>query len=157
LYAEAILRMLGKAMKGKGSNETGTETMKEFWKSEGIAMDGTYFADGSGLSRYNGVSAKTMVEILQHAFRQDASGKFLASLPVVGKSGTVRSMCRGRKSAGRIHAKSGYINRVRAYTGLAKTFKGEKLVFAIMVNNYDKDYRRLTQDFEALMDALVGM
>ncbi|MDW7695898.1 D-alanyl-D-alanine carboxypeptidase/D-alanyl-D-alanine-endopeptidase [Flammeovirgaceae bacterium SG7u.111] len=157
LYAEAILRMIGHVKKNEGSTSAGIEAMYELWESEGIDMKGCHFADGSGLSRFNAVNARQMVQILQTMLRYDTDGSYIKSLPIAGKTGTLKNMCKGRLSEGRIRAKSGYINRVRSYAGYADSITGKRLVFAIMINNYSKPYGQLTHDFEDIMDMIVRL
>ena len=40
LYAEAILRMIGHKVKGRGSTEAGAEATAEFWARKGVEMEG---------------------------------------------------------------------------------------------------------------------
>ncbi|MEN7548535.1 D-alanyl-D-alanine carboxypeptidase/D-alanyl-D-alanine-endopeptidase [Rapidithrix thailandica] len=154
LYAEAILKMLGKAKGGEGSTEAGTEVIKAYWAGKGIDVLGFTMEDGSGLSRANGLTARQMGTVMA---KSASSTAFVNSLPVWGQSGTVRSMGKGSVAQGKVRTKSGYIKRVRAYTGYAETVNGKQLAFAVMVNNYHGAYSSLNPFFVELMNTLVHL
>ena len=97
--------------------------------------------DGSGLSPSNAVSARFMVELLTYMKKDSNNTLFFESLPVGGKSGTIAWLWNKSPLEGKVHAKSGSINRVRCYSGYVD--KGEKTyAFSIMINNYPTDNPR---------------
>ncbi|MBX2840704.1 MAG: D-alanyl-D-alanine carboxypeptidase/D-alanyl-D-alanine-endopeptidase [Flammeovirgaceae bacterium] len=157
LFAEAIFRMIGYKLKGEGSNSKAEEAIKEFWETKGVDMSGVFLEDGSGLSRFNLISTKQMTEILKLTYQNDEEKFYYYSLPLVGKYGTVKYMGKGTAADGRIRSKSGYIKRVRGYTGYVNTLSGKKLIFSVLINNYSKSYRDLTKDFEKLMDLMARL
>src|SRR5690606_32782488 len=89
LYAEHLLNQIGVFKYGSGDNSSGAQAVTNFWKEKGLDTDGFYVSDGSGLSRFNGVSAQHLVGILQYMFESKNYKLFLSSLPVAGKSGTL--------------------------------------------------------------------
>ncbi|WP_020529469.1 D-alanyl-D-alanine carboxypeptidase/D-alanyl-D-alanine endopeptidase [Flexithrix dorotheae] len=157
LFAEAIFKMIGYKLKGEGSNAKAEEAIKEYWEAKGIDMTGVFLEDGSGLSRFNLISARQMAEILKLTYQNDEAKYYYYSLPLVGKYGTVKYMGKGTAADGRIRSKSGYIRRVRGYTGYVNTLSGKKLIFSVLINNYSKSYRDLTRDFEKLMDMMARL
>ena len=93
--------------------------------------------DGSGLSRYDYVTADTMVALLTHVWKDDAlRGPFLASLPVGGRDGTLSSRMRNSVLDANVQAKTGTISNVRALSGYLETRAREKLVFSMIANNF---------------------
>jgi len=108
VYAEHLLKKLG-----NGSTATGTHVITDFWRKEGINLEGFHMEDGSGLSRKNCMTAKQLVEILLHVKKSPQFPIFLHSLPTVY----------GCK------AKSGSMSLIKGYAG----FKGE-VIFAVLVN-----------------------
>jgi D-alanyl-D-alanine carboxypeptidase/D-alanyl-D-alanine-endopeptidase (penicillin-binding protein 4) len=103
----------------------------------GIAPEDVIVADGSGLSRYDFVTAEALVTILTRMARQPAdAAAFEPTLPIMGVDGTLANRLKGSRAEGRIHAKTGTISNVRALAGYATTFQGERLAFAIVGNNY---------------------
>ena len=154
-YAEAMLKMMGKELGEGGSTKAGAKAVMEFWKKKGLGMEGFVMEDGSGLSRFNAITPKQMTGILAQCSLKPWHKEFNGSLAVAGKTGTLRRMCRNSVAKGRVFAKSGYINRVRCYTGYAHTTKGKRVAFAIMVNNFVGEYKALTPLFEQFFDTLV--
>ena len=128
--------MIGVKVKKKGTIEAASEAITAHWKAKGIDMTGFNMADGSGLSRVNTVTARQMALILYHATKSDGFEAFSTSLPLSGKSGTLRSIGRGTASEGRVRAKSGSIERVRAYCGYIKARSGKRYAFALLLNNF---------------------
>ena len=64
--------------------------------------DDAYIAvDGSGLSRYNYVTAETMVAVLEQMYRDPRHREaFLATLPIAGKDGTISTRMRQTQAEG---------------------------------------------------------
>lgn len=98
-------------------------------------MTGFVAHDGSGLSPRNSITARQLASIVKRASSGPHADNFIQSLPLAGKSGTLRTFGKNSAIAGRVRAKSGSLTRVRTYTGILTTYSGKKLVFAIMTNN----------------------
>jgi D-alanyl-D-alanine carboxypeptidase/D-alanyl-D-alanine-endopeptidase (penicillin-binding protein 4) len=62
---------------------------------------------------------------------------FVASLPVVGREGTVRNFAAGTPLVGRARLKSGTTKQVVSYAGYVTDTSGRTYVVAVLVNNYD--------------------
>lgn len=127
-YAETLLRHLG-AM--------GAEKVRDVLKGWNIE-DGSYvMADGSGLSRYNYVTSEALVRILQrmHTDPKHASA-FRGTLPAAGRDGTLSRRLAGTPAEGRVRAKTGTVDNVRAIAGYIDTAHGETLAFSIIANNF---------------------
>ena len=60
LFAEHLLREIGRAQKGSSSIDSSTIALKEFWREKNINLSGFYPTDGSGLSRSNGICPETL-------------------------------------------------------------------------------------------------
>src|SRR4030095_2259078 len=94
-------------------------------------------ADGSGLSRYDYVTADMIVALLRHLHadpkHRDA---FLATLPIAGKDGTISTRLKRTRAEGNAMAKTGSISNVRALSGYVRTRDGETLVFSILANSF---------------------
>jgi len=78
----------------------------------------------------------------------------MASLPVLGESGTLEGMGKGTKAQGNIHAKSGTLTRVLCYTGFVTVPGHKPAAFALMVNKYSGSFSEMKKAIEKL---LVGM
>lgn len=155
LYCEAMLRVLGKEKKGKGTPEAGLEVVNDFWKKKGLQLDGFYIEDGSGLSPYNAVSAFHLATVMRLIKKDNALfNSFYDSLPIAGKSGSLRNRLKGTVAQGNLRAKSGGLNRVRSYTGLAKNKKGKWVSFCMIVNNYSGSSGPVLKRMEKVMKTI---
>lgn len=156
LYAESLLKMMGKRKKGEGSTAKGVEAVKEFWTQRGMDMEGFFMEDGSGLSPRNGVTSYQLTQIMRKTAKDKGIFKhFYDSLPIGGRTGTARYMFKKSKAAGNIRLKSGSMRRVRAYTGYATTQSGKLVAFTIIANNFMGESRFIRQKMEKIMAALV--
>ena len=60
---------------------------------------------------------------------------WMASLPVSGQTGTLKSLCPKTELEGRIHAKSGTIAGTKNFAGYIDMPNGDTWVFAILINS----------------------
>ncbi|MEM1059984.1 MAG: D-alanyl-D-alanine carboxypeptidase/D-alanyl-D-alanine-endopeptidase [Verrucomicrobiota bacterium] len=136
IRAEAILKAIGKEVKQDGSTKAGAAAVTAHWKAQGVALAGFDMADGSGLSRVNLLSARQLAGLMRAMAQSEHFDAFYQSLPVAGRSGTLRSIGGGTAAEGRVVGKSGTINRIKCYTGYVNGRSGTRYAFAILVNNY---------------------
>jgi D-alanyl-D-alanine carboxypeptidase/D-alanyl-D-alanine-endopeptidase (penicillin-binding protein 4) len=153
LYAETLVKTLG-LQAGEGTTEAGQQVVEDVLSEWGIAPDSYVLADGSGLSRYNFVTAETIVQVLRHVYDDPRlRDPFLAALPVGAQpspeGGTLSRRFRGTRAAGNVRAKTGSISNVRALSGFVQTADGEPLVFSIIANNFTQP--------QATMDAATDL
>ena len=155
LYAEHLLKHIGVKKYGDGSVFSSTLAVTKYWSSKGIDMTGFYMNDGSGLSRSNAITASQLVEILAYMkLKSKYSKSFLSSLPVAGKTGTLRSIGKKTKIAGNLKAKSGTMTRIKSYAGYVKSASGRNLAFAIVINNHNCTSFQIKKKLEIVMVAL---
>ncbi len=156
LYAEHMLRQIGIQQKQSAEIGKAIEAVKEFWESKGMDTGGMHLYDGSGLSHYNSITAKQMVFLLRY-MALDAKHRFgfKNSLPVMGKSGTLKYMGRGTSAANRVWAKSGSMNQIRAYSGYIKTKNDKNLAFFLSVNHYEGKSSQIKEGIVNLLSTLV--
>jgi D-alanyl-D-alanine carboxypeptidase/D-alanyl-D-alanine-endopeptidase (penicillin-binding protein 4) len=137
LYAETFVKAMGAAGGEVGTTSGGRSAMLRTLTSWGIPEDAYVVADGSGLSRYNYVSAEMITAVLERMYRDPRHrDAFLKTLPIAGKDGTVASRMRGSLAEGNAVAKTGSIANVRSLSGYVRTRDGEMLVFAILANDF---------------------
>jgi serine-type D-Ala-D-Ala carboxypeptidase/endopeptidase (penicillin-binding protein 4) len=137
LFAEHLLREIGRKISGKPTLEAGLKAVKSYWEDRGIYLQGFYQTDGSGLSRSNAICARTLVEVLLTMDHTPEEGRiFLHSLPIAGKEGTLRYFFQGTPLDGKMRAKSGSMERVRSFAGEFTNRNGHQLFFAVIVNNF---------------------
>jgi D-alanyl-D-alanine carboxypeptidase/D-alanyl-D-alanine-endopeptidase (penicillin-binding protein 4) len=142
-YAELLLKKVGKP------------AARDALRGLGISDDSYIMADGSGLSRYNYVTAEALVRLLQQMHQRPAhASAFVQTLPVVGKDGTLARRLTGTAAEGKVRAKSGTIDNARALSGYLETADGETLAFSIIANNFNAS----SADIDAAADkALIRL
>ncbi len=151
LFAECMLCTIGLIKKGIGSTKAGLEAVQSYWTDRGIPMEGMFLTDGSGLSPNNAATAYQMALLLKKVQTDKSYPSFYNSLPTAGQTGTLAGMCEGTAAEGNVHAKSGYMTRVRTYAGYVETKSGKKLCFAMFANNYNDKAKDMKARLEELM------
>ena len=137
LYAETFLKALGASKNGLGTTEGGRIAVRNTLTSWGVPADGYVMYDGSGLSRYNYVTASTITTVLEHLYKDPRHrDAFMATLPIAGRDGTIASRMRGTRAEANALAKTGSISNARSLSGFVKTRDGEMLVFSILSNDF---------------------
>ena len=154
LYAEHLLRELGGMRKGSSTLESGLEVVNEFWTEKGIFLNGFYPSDGSGLSRSNGISPRTLAEILRYMALGSNSDLFLNSLPLAGKTGTLQSAFKGTMLENNLRAKTGSMTRVRSMAGIFTNKTGKKVIFAIITNNFEGTQASARHSIEGFLNEI---
>ena len=157
LYAENLLKLLGKEMLGEGTAENGFKVVREFWKSKGINLDGFSMWDGCGLSRYNMITPVQSAGMLRYMIKDKNFNAFWNSLPIAGVAedpGTASSIGTGTKIAGNLRAKSGFIFGVRGYAGYVRDKSGDLLCFSLVANNFTCGPSEMRNRLEKIMVAI---
>jgi D-alanyl-D-alanine carboxypeptidase/D-alanyl-D-alanine-endopeptidase (penicillin-binding protein 4) len=140
-YADVLLKHIGLRYYGQGDFFSGVNAIMQFWGSRGVPRTGWYQEDGSGLSRANSISSKQLALVLAKL-----NPKFREWFKMGFKS---------LAGDGDIVAKSGYITRVRAYTGFI-SIHGTEYAFSILCNNFACSAGEMRKKIEALMSSIKG-
>jgi D-alanyl-D-alanine carboxypeptidase/D-alanyl-D-alanine-endopeptidase (penicillin-binding protein 4) len=137
LYAETLLKAVGASRGGLGTWNSGRNAARDVLTTWGVPTDSYVMSDGSGLSRYNYVTARMLTTILEHVHSDPKHREaFVATLPIAGKDGTISTRMRGSRAEGNAVAKTGSIANVRALSGYVRTRDGETLVFSVLTNDF---------------------
>ena len=135
LYAEALFRYLGTRYTLPGTIHNSQDLLRDYWRRRGVTIQNAIIKDGCGLAPQDAVSAKTFVQLLTIMSRSANKDAWLASLPVSGQTGTLKSLCPGTELESRIHAKSGTIAGTKNFAGYIDMPNGDTWVFAILINS----------------------
>ena len=158
MYAETILKTLGKELTGTGSYDSSFVALERVLVEMGVNTTGFTQEDGSGLSRQNYVSPKFFCNYYAKMQESSIFAEFFASLPMPGGPGTLKSVLKNadQKIKDRIHAKSGSLANVRCYAGYVQGSKKYGLVrFAILTNNYAATTSEMQPKIEGFMKSLA--
>jgi len=159
VYAEVLLRLLGKIMPVTQNNqdEIGLNAVKAALTQLGVNSDGYILADGSGLSRHNLVSPEALVQTLRLMANSPLASIYRASLPVAGASGTLRNRFNNTAAQGIVQAKTGTLTGVSALSGYVEVPNYELLAFSIIVNQSDLPVEDLREAIDEIVLVLTRL
>ncbi len=158
MYAETILKTLGKELTGVGSYDSSIVVLNRVLKEMEVDTEGFTMEDGSGLSRQNYVSPKFFCNYYEKMQESGIFAEFFNSLPMPGGPGTLKSVLKDENQVlkDRIHAKSGSLSNVRCYAGYVQGTKKQGLIrFAILTNNFAARTSQMQPKIEGFMKALA--
>ena len=150
--AEFLAHHVGGAS-GAYSYEAGATATTQALSAAQIDLTGVSIIDGSGLSRSNRVSAKSLVSALSYANSTDGTAwTNLSGLPIAGISGTlVDRYDVGEPGRGTVRAKTGTLSKVVSLSGTIIDESGELLIFTFIANEVPSG----TKAGEAALDEVV--
>ncbi|MCA9322425.1 MAG: D-alanyl-D-alanine carboxypeptidase/D-alanyl-D-alanine-endopeptidase [Planctomycetes bacterium] len=144
LFAELHFRRVAIA-KGKPASFAGaSEAVLDWLDDEGLRVQDTVVADGSGLSRDNRISARQLAAILGRMYHDPQRDFFRNALAEPGEVGTLSR--RLKNLEGRVAAKTGTLNGASALSGYAQAASGRWLAFASLFNGGSTADARRAQD-----------
>ena len=133
--AEQLLRTIGRAVNGVGSDRAGVAAERSFLRRYDVPRPGLNLVDGSGLSVTNRSSALTLATLLDDD-RRLRGARIYDALPRVGVEGTVKYYRLGA-ARGRVRAKSGHLAGVESLAGYIATQHSGTFAFAFLFENDD--------------------
>ena len=135
LMARQLLLTVGAEHSGNPATvEKGAAAIDDWSRESGMDLQGMEIDNGSGLSRSTRISALQMAQVLSFAYRSRYAPEFLASLPLAGIDGTLRSRMKSTPQ-GAVRLKTGHIDGVSAVAGYVTTAAGKSYVLVSIVNN----------------------
>jgi D-alanyl-D-alanine carboxypeptidase/D-alanyl-D-alanine-endopeptidase (penicillin-binding protein 4) len=132
--AEQLVHTLGAELGARGSWEEGLRVVDGFLV-EAVGVDSLAVRprDGSGLSAYNLVTPRALVEVLRYMAARPDGDAYRAAL---AEPGEPESTLEDRlpELRGRVFAKTGTISNVSTLSGYLLRADGSELVFSILTN-----------------------
>tara|TARA_B100001175_G_scaffold309290_1_gene310772 strand:- start:7522 stop:8835 length:1314 start_codon:yes stop_codon:yes gene_type:complete len=107
------------------------QTNTHWLQAQGVPMRGLRLRDGSGLSRANRVTSRTLAALLWRMAQHPLGAYYQASMAITGRRGTLRRYWRGTSLQGRFWGKTGTLRGVRAVSGILETTNGPRYVSMI--------------------------
>lgn len=120
------------------SESRGIEALRQLLMQIGIPPLASLIDEGTGLSRRNLVTPNALVRLLVYLAAQPYADVVREALPIAGIDGTLIGHMRGTAAENNVHAKTGSMAHVHCLAGYVTTAAGERLAFAIMLNNYER-------------------
>jgi D-alanyl-D-alanine carboxypeptidase/D-alanyl-D-alanine-endopeptidase (penicillin-binding protein 4) len=154
---ELLFKTLALAKTGVGTADSAQQVVSRQLLAWGAQPDGFAVRDGSGLSRHDYVSPRTIVTVLDAMRRSPDFRLFYDALPIAGVDGTIRNRMKGTPAEGNLHAKTGTIDKARSLSGYVTTADGRMLLFSALANNHTVPTRRVDQVTDALGAYLASL
>jgi serine-type D-Ala-D-Ala carboxypeptidase/endopeptidase (penicillin-binding protein 4) len=142
LFAEALLKTVGRAALGEGTHRAGARAVQYLMECEAGGGDLSRFApvDGSGLSVHNRATVRQTIRLLDAMTHSPEWEAYAASIPAAAVEGGLRRM-HDTPAAGNLRAKTGTLIDVSALAGYVTSADGERLAFAIFANEVPATWR----------------
>ncbi len=148
-YAESMFYQIAAHVAGQCTAKAsdGRQAIKQLIRKIGLNADSYRFADGSGLSLYNYVSAELETMLLRYAWRnQRIYAHLYPAMPIAGEDGTLEKRMKGEFTQGNVHAKTGTLTGISSLAGYCTAFNTHQLAFCIinqgvMRNQDGKDFQ----------------
>ncbi|MDN3669905.1 D-alanyl-D-alanine carboxypeptidase [Echinicola jeungdonensis] len=111
--------------------------------------DEPQWVDGSGLSRHNLITPRSMVALIEKIYRVMPDNLLFDLLPRGGVNGTLENSY--KSSSPYIFAKTGTMSNNHALAGFIKTDSGKLYAFAFMNNNYPYKATQVRKEMEKVL------
>jgi len=128
------------------TREKSQQVVKQWLAGKGLAFPELVMKNGSGLSRAEQISARSLGRLLLSAFSSPVMPELMASLPLAAVDGTMRKRLSGADVAGHAHIKTGSLSGVRSIAGYVLDKEGRRAVVVFIVNHANAANARPAQD-----------
>jgi D-alanyl-D-alanine carboxypeptidase/D-alanyl-D-alanine-endopeptidase (penicillin-binding protein 4) len=155
--AEMVYRTIALERFGTGRPDSASAAVTAQLATWGVPPEEAIVRDGSGLSRFDFVTPRTVVRVLDAMRQSPDFAAFYDALPIAGVDGTLDTRMRGTPAAGNAHGKTGSMSQVRSLSGYVTTADQQMLIFSILANNFSTPSSAVSALQDAIVARLAGM
>jgi len=153
--AEQLLLALGERFGAEGSWAAGIVVLESFLVDDiGVDPRDMSVRDGSGLSAYNLLTPRVVVQVLQAMDERPWGPAFRASLPGPGTPDSTMEE-RLLDLCGRLQAKTGTISNVNSLSGYLVRNSGQEVIFSILANGSGLPASRVEVELDEVVRRLA--
>ena len=145
--AEQLLVLCGSTLGDSITAEKVIDYAKENFLAD--LPDEPIWRDGSGLSRYNLFTPRSMVRLLEKIYEEVPEKRLFELLPSGGESGTIEKYYAAERPY--IFAKTGTLSNNHCLSGYLVTNSGRRLIFSFMHNHYVNGSAPTKQEMERIL------
>ena len=151
--AEQLMLMVSDRLFQRLDSERAIEYMLKTYLYD--LPDTPQWVDGSGLSRHNLMTPRTMVALFEKIYRMMPDNQLFEVLPTGGVSGTLENSY--KVPSPYIFAKTGTMSNNHSLVGLLKTKSGKYYCFAFMNSNYPYKASEVRKEMEKVLVMIRDM
>ena len=133
LVAESLLLMISKYKFDNFNSNQAIDFLKKQW--DNFLLDPLIWVDGSGVSRYNLITSRNLISILNQIHKKIGWKEINKLFPVGGISGTLKDYYKSKKEPF-VFAKTGTLRNNHNLSGFLIGKSKKKYIFSIMVNHH---------------------
>ncbi|MFY7889325.1 MAG: D-alanyl-D-alanine carboxypeptidase/D-alanyl-D-alanine-endopeptidase [Spirosomataceae bacterium] len=146
--AEQLMLMLANDSLGVLNVSKGIEQAQKAYLTD--LPDTPRWVDGSGLSRYNLATPRTLISVLKKLYQLVPEERLFKLLPAAGQSGTIKKLVPATNHP-YIFAKSGSMGGIYNLSGYLITRSGKRLAFSFMNNNVSEPLSSIRKAIAAFL------
>ena len=150
MIAEQLMVLNANVLANELNVTVGISKSKEKYLAD--LPDAPKWVDGSGLSRQNLFTPRSIVALLQKIHEIVPEERLFKILPAAGQSGTLKNLMKTDKPF--IFAKSGSLNNNYCLSGFLVTKKGKTLIFSSMNNNFMKSTSEIRKEIVNILNQI---
>jgi serine-type D-Ala-D-Ala carboxypeptidase/endopeptidase (penicillin-binding protein 4) len=133
--SDQLFRLVARTRTGAGSWYRGDRAVRQVLDRLGVEHDAARFADGSGLSRDDRVTARLLIDLDRAMQRSQHRLRWADMMAVTGVRGTLEQRLAGTPGVGRFHGKTGSLKDVNSLVGTVSGPHGRAYHLAVLVND----------------------
>jgi serine-type D-Ala-D-Ala carboxypeptidase/endopeptidase (penicillin-binding protein 4) len=150
MIAEQLMVLNANVLANELNVTVGINKSKEKYLSD--LPDAPKWVDGSGLSRQNLFTPRSIVTLLTKIHEIVPEERLFKILPAAGQSGTLKNLMKTDKPF--IFAKSGSLNNNYCLSGFLVTKKGKTLIFSMMNNNFMESTSNIRKEVISILNQI---
>jgi serine-type D-Ala-D-Ala carboxypeptidase/endopeptidase (penicillin-binding protein 4) len=150
MIAEQLMVLNANVLANELNVTVGINKAKEKYLSD--LPDAPKWVDGSGLSRQNLFTPRSIITLLQKIHEIVPEERLFKILPAAGQSGTLKNLMKTDKPF--IFAKSGSLNNNYCLSGFLVTKKGKTLIFSMMNNNFMESTSNIRKEVISILSQI---
>lgn len=151
LIAESLLLMSGKKLNDEFSTLKTINIFQNKWKD--WLPDPVFWFDGSGLSRYNMITSRSIVSVLQKIYFKIGLEDIKRYFATFGELGNLSEYYRKSQNL-IIYAKTGNIKNNSNISGFLMSKRGNWYCFSLMINHFELPVDQVKMEMGKILDYL---
>ena len=146
--AESLLHMISNSLNGSFDTQIAIDSLSKKWKF--YLPDALEWMDGSGVSRYNMFTPRTLISVLKQIRKELEWEKIKILFAKSGESGTLSSYSK----LNNVYAKTGTLRHNHNLSGYWENEEGEIYEFSVMVNHYTSSTSEIREGISIILTNL---